>query len=96
MSFVLLSCSTIHIQFRRESEEKLIISEKRLNYLFWGLKSSENIQTTRELCGSSDLVDLTYYSDVWAILANYLTIGIWSPKKLEYRCSKIENTDATI
>lgn len=87
LSLMLCNCSNIQVNLDNKLYTELP-RQKRINYYFWGLVSNENVITSSELCGTSELVDIKYYSDFGSVLAHYFTIGVWSPKKIEYQCLK--------
>lgn len=90
----LFSCSNIQVNLDGKLRSQLS-RERRLNYFFWGLVSKDNIVKNSELCGGSELIEIKYYSDFYDVAANYFTIGIWSPKKIEYQCENDELSHAS-
>lgn len=89
LAAILTSCSNVRLNFDGQIRSDLQHT-KYLNYYFWGLTSTENVIKNSDLCQKSELVELRYRSDFYSVAANYLTIGIWSPKKIQYQCKSDE------
>lgn len=62
--------------------------EMKIDYLFWGLYSKENQLEVSRLCTDKTLIDLKFASDTSSILYTYFTLGVYSPKKIEFTCGE--------
>jgi hypothetical protein len=92
VAMMLPACSTMHINLDERIEESYH-QKRRIDYFLGGLYSSENEIRTSSLCHQDQLVNLKFESDLPMVLANYLTLGIWSPKLLMYQCLARINHD---
>lgn len=82
------SCYTARIETHAQAGSE--VSKQNVNFFFWGaLQSPKRITTP--LCdslGSNGVTEVTVRNNFGYSLITVVTLGIWSPARLEWKCSK--------
>lgn len=85
----LSSCYTYRVQTHSQAGSE--VTTVNANSYFWGLVQKPKAGITTPLCDSLDVNGMSIVrvrSNFGYALITVITLGIWSPMKIDYRCSK--------
>ena len=86
---MLSSCYTYRIQTHAQAGTE--VTTVNANSYFWGLVQNPKAGITTPLCDSLDVNGMSVVrvrTNLGYALITVITLGIWSPMKIDYRCSK--------
>ncbi len=86
---VLSSCYTYRVQTHAQAGSESI--SVNANSYFWGLLQKPKAGITTPLCDSLDVNGMSVVrvrTNFGYALITMVTLGIWCPMKIDYRCSK--------
>ena len=80
-------CYHYYVVADEAKEEGSTYSEKTVDTYVWGLIS--NVATTQGLCPEGQgLYDVRVTRNLGHMVASSLTLGLWAPLKVQWRCAK--------
>jgi len=82
------SCYTARVATHAQAGSE--VSGQTVNFFFWGALQSPK-QVTTPVCdslGVNGMSEVTVRSNFGYSLITVVTLGIWSPTRLEWKCSK--------
>lgn len=90
LSFTIIfsSCYTSRVATHAQAGSE--VSGATVNHFFWGLVQSPKRVTT-PICdslGSNGLAEVTVKNNFGYSLITVVTLGIWSPTRIEWKCGK--------
>ncbi|MEM9546005.1 MAG: hypothetical protein AAGA77_08525 [Bacteroidota bacterium] len=90
--FINSSCSTIHVYQAGDlagNQPSTEWESKRVNTFFWGaLRQDVIVDNCRVGDDRIHMEELKVEKNFGSILATILTIGIWEPSKISWKCAK--------
>jgi hypothetical protein len=90
LSFTLVFSSCYTSRVATQAQPGSEVSGQTVNHFFWGLVQSPKRVTT-PICdslGSTGLAEVTVKNNFGYSLITVATLGIWSPTRIEWKCSK--------
>jgi hypothetical protein len=87
-TIALSSCYSVRVQTHTQPASEM--QYKTVNSFFWGIvQSPQNVVTP--ICdslGSNGLAEVTVKNNFGYSLITVVTLGIWSPTRIEWKCGK--------
>jgi hypothetical protein len=90
LSLTLIFSSCYNARVATQAQAGSVVSSATVNFYFWGLVQSPKRMTT-PICDSLNspgLAEVTVKNNFGYSLITVVTLGIWSPTKIEWVCSK--------
>jgi len=90
LSFTLIFSSCYTTRVATHAQPGAEVSGQTVNHFFWGLVQSPKRVTT-PICdslGSNGLAEVTVKNNLGYSLITVVTLGIWSPTRIEWKCGK--------
>lgn len=88
ISLMLCSCYTARVETKAQAGSE--VSHQNVNFFFWGaIQSPKRIVTP--ICdslGSNGMAEVTVKNNFGYSLLTVVTLGIWSPARVEWKCGK--------
>lgn len=88
LPLMLGSCYTARVETRAQAGSE--VSHQNVNFFFWGaIQSPKRIVTP--ICdslGSNGMAEVTVKNNFGYSLLTVVTLGIWSPARVEWKCGK--------
>ena len=88
ISLMLCSCYTARVETKAQAGSE--VSHQNVNFFFWGaIQSPKRIVTP--ICdslGSNGMAEVTVKNNFGYSLLTVITLGIWSPARVEWKCGK--------
>jgi hypothetical protein len=85
---MLSSCYTARVETKAQAGTE--VSHQNVNFFFWGaIQSPKRIVTP--ICdslGSNGMAEVTVKNNFGYSLLTVITLGIWSPARVEWKCGK--------
>ncbi|MDN3547349.1 Bor/Iss family lipoprotein [Mucilaginibacter aquaedulcis] len=88
ITLTLNSCYTARVATQAQAGTE--VSSQRVNFYFWGLVQSPKRVTT-PICdslGVNGMAEVTVRNNFGYSLLTVVTLGIWSPTRIEWKCGK--------
>jgi len=88
LTLILSSCYTARVATQAQPGAE--VSRQTVNFFFWGIIQSPKRVTT-PICDSlnaNGLAEVTVKNNLGYSLITVVTLGIWSPTRIEWKCSK--------
>ncbi|MDB5133815.1 MAG: hypothetical protein JWP37_418 [Mucilaginibacter sp.] len=88
VTFIFSSCYTVRVATQAQSGAE--VSGATVNHFLWGLIQSPKRVTT-PICdslGANGMAEVTVKNNFGYSLITVATLGIWSPTRIEWKCSK--------
>lgn len=60
--------------------------KETVHVLFWGLGQSKGVSAKN--CGNNVIDEVRFNNYLWHEVATVLTLGIWMPREVEWKCAK--------
>ncbi|SEO81078.1 hypothetical protein SAMN05192574_113117 [Mucilaginibacter gossypiicola] len=96
LSLLLSSCYTARVETKAQAGSE--VSYQNVNFFFWGaIQSPKRIVTP--ICdslGSNGMAEVTVKNNFGYSLLTVVTLGIWSPARVEWKCGKPCAKEGTI
>ncbi len=90
--FMCSSCSTIHVYQAGDfagNQPSTEYESKRVNTFFWGaLRQDVIVDNCRVGDDRTHIEEIKIEKNFGSILATILTLGIWEPAKISWKCAK--------
>jgi hypothetical protein len=88
LSILLSSCYTARVETKAQAGSE--VSHQNVNFFFWGaIQSPKRIVTP--ICdslSSNGMAEVTVKNNFGYSLLTVVTLGIWSPARVEWKCGK--------
>jgi len=87
-TFILSGCYSTRVATHAQAGAE--VSGQTVNHFFWGLIQSPQRVTT-PICdslGANGLAEVTVKNNFGYSLITVVTLGIWSPTRIEWKCGK--------
>lgn len=96
LSLLLSSCYTARVETKAQAGSE--VSYQNVNFFFWGaIQSPKRIVTP--ICdslGANGMAEVTVKNNFGYSLLTVVTLGIWSPARVEWKCGKPCAKEGTI
>ncbi|UOE48530.1 Bor family protein [Mucilaginibacter sp. SMC90] len=96
LSLLLSSCYTARVETKAQAGSE--VSHQNVNFFFWGaIQSPKRIVTpVCDSLGSNGMAEVTVKNNFGYSLLTVVTLGIWSPARVEWKCGKPCAKEGTI